>query len=278
MPIPCNMRNSLLLLMVLVAPARADQTAAPAPTLEFQLPRQIDEFNVTEAPEKTRAILTKLVLAAIPREYENDKKWGTTKEVWDGVKVRVDGLKIKTKRRWKTVRHGTWKRYRVTLVDPEERLTVKVDDLRTSDAGVTSCDLTLAARANIYGRLQEWRHDIRLLSVSTEAWADVLLKLKCEVSTSLDIERLPPDILFHPVVKDAQLKLVQFKLQRISHADGPIVRELGDGLEDLFRIYLDEHNAEITRKINRQIEKEQDNLRLSIHDLIKNKWLGKADD
>ena len=83
---------------------------------------------------------------------------------------------------------------------------------------------------------------------------------------------MPPDIMFHPVVKDAKLDLVQFKLKRISHADGPIIRQLGDGLEDVLRLYIDEHNDEIARKINRQIQKEQDDFRFSLHDLMKHSW------
>ena len=58
-------------------------------------------------------------------------------------------------------------------------------------------------------------------------------------------------------------------MQRLSKADGPIVREFGDGLEDILRKDLRDKNERLVGKLNRQIEKHQDDLRLSVSDWMK---------
>ena len=54
------------------------------------------------------ALLTKLVLSNMPHQYADDKKWGHQEKRWDGVRIRREGLRVETKRRWKMVNHGTW--------------------------------------------------------------------------------------------------------------------------------------------------------------------------
>jgi len=144
-----------------------------------------------------------------------------------------------------------------------------MENLEQLEDGQVRFDLRMAARMRLYGRLQEWYRGIRLFSISADAWSDVELALKCELSTSLDSTKLPPDVLIRPNITSAELKLVQFKLQRLSKADGPIVREFGDGLEDILRKNLRDKNERLVGKLNRQIEKHQDDLRLSVSDWMK---------
>ena len=104
--------------------------------------------------------------------------------------------------------------------------------------------------------------------------ADLQLTLGMQVSTRLDPTKFPPDVILEPTAESAVAQLVQFKLQRISRADGPVVRELGDGLEKILRKTLVEKNKKLVEKVNRQFEKKSDDLRLSVSDLVKHKWLG----
>ena len=45
--------------------------------------------------------LADLALEKMPRTMKGDKDWGDTKKIWAGVKVRFDGLKMKTHRRFR---------------------------------------------------------------------------------------------------------------------------------------------------------------------------------
>ena len=58
----------------------------------------------------------RLIEDAIPDHYEKEKDWGKTKNITVG--IRNKGIKLY--RRKKPVNHGVWKRYRVSLVEPEQ--------------------------------------------------------------------------------------------------------------------------------------------------------------
>ncbi len=215
-----------------------------------------------------------LVLELLPDKFEQDKHWGKTHDRWDGLHVHMDGLKISTKRRWKSVNHGTWKKYQVSPVDPDKHLIVRVEKLREVKPGTVGLDLHLGARLNLLARLQEWNNGVRLLSITTEAVADVELQVGLEVHTALDAAKFPPDVIIQPVANEAEVRLGSFRLTRVSKAKGPLVHELGEALEGLLRKRLREENKDLAEKINRQINKRQEDLRLSLQDFVKHKWLG----
>ncbi|MCA9188300.1 MAG: hypothetical protein KDA99_21880, partial [Planctomycetales bacterium] len=76
--------------------------------------------RVDEAPTKLQPLLRTILIKNIPDEYEDLKRWGKTKRVFSGIHVQLDGGKLRTHRNRKDVNHGTWKKYQLQLVDPEE--------------------------------------------------------------------------------------------------------------------------------------------------------------
>ena len=218
------------------------------------------------------ALIRSLVLATLPRDYENTKHWGETKPRWDGLHVSFDGLRIKTKRRWKDVNHGTWTRYKATLIDPEHQLVIQSDHLRQTAEQHVAFDVTVDAKLALSGRLSEWQLGVQLYSFSAEADATVRLSMTCEAKLAFDTAKFPPDVLFVPRVTAAQLDLREFNLHRISEADGPLVRSLGDGLQDILQDEIHERRSKLIEKINRTLEKQSGKLRLSLHDLTVGGW------
>lgn len=262
---------------VLAAGKVVAQTPSPVPDDPFDVrisKPDVGQVDLEEAPPGTKTLLTTLLLNQLPENYQDTKKWGKTRKRWDGLHIKMDGLQIKTKRRWKEVKHGTWKRYEISLVDPEQHLEARVLNMRRLEKGKFRMDVVMSAKLNVYGRLQEWNNGIRLMSISSEAIADVTLTLGLQVATSLDPKKFPPDVIVRPQADAASLELTHFRLKRVSHADGPIVRELGDVLEHIVEDKLAERNKKLLEKVNRQIDKHEDDFRLSLHDVIKYKWLG----
>ncbi len=248
------------------APFRLDQ-------LDFRKLNN-QQFDLHQTPEQFQPLIIDTVLDLVPKDYENSKKWGRTKEIVSGLDVKFRDGQLRTKRRRKEVNHGTWKRYTVTLVDPKKYFELQVLNLNETSPGVAAFDLLVRAKLDVYGRLQEWARGVRLYSISADAVADVQLTLHCELTTKLDSKHLPPDILLKPNVLAADAKLVQFKLHRLSKADGPIVREFGDGLEKLLRKKLVEKNEKLASKINRQIAKNEDDLRISFREMLSSGLFG----
>lgn len=268
----------LALVVFAMTPPSIAQDAGGFPEvqpLEIELPAEvIPEINVSQAPESAKSLLKALLSQALPQDYEKTKGWGATRKRWDGLQVRTDGLKIRTKRRWKNVNHGTWKKYRLEMVDPEEHLVVRIFNLREMGLGKIAFNLKMGAKLNVQGRLQEWNNGVRLVSMSAEAVADVELQIGLQVSTSMNPAKFPPDVIVKPRAESANVSMTSFQLKRLSQADGSIVRELGEAIEHVVQDKIKNENAKLTEKINRQFEMKQDDLRLSLHDLVKNQWLG----
>ncbi len=111
-----------------------------------------------------------------------------------------------------------------------------------------------------------------MISVTLDADARVRLVLTCRLDIDLDATRLPPDVVVKPEVIDADLQVSDFRVNRISHFDGPIVRELGDGLEKILVKQIEQRRPELAARINRQIARHQDKLRISLRDTFQQKW------
>ena len=171
--------------------------------------------------------------ANMSREHEDTRHWGQTTDVLDGWKVSVDGLKIRTKRRWKAVNHGTWKRYRITQVEPDRNLTLAIHDVHHLEDGRVAFRIELESKINCGARISKWEYGVRLASVSVTADADVLLSVSCVLATKLNLTRIPPDVILRPKVTDADITLQRFEVHQISKLDGKIAEELGRGLRKL---------------------------------------------
>ena len=226
------------------------------------------EVKLGGAPRRLQVLATTIVRDQVPVEHVDTRKWGMTKKVFDGWHVKADGLKVYTKRKWKEVNHGSWKRYRITQIDPEENIVVRVHDIRELGEGRVAFQIEMTSRVNAYARLQNWKRGVRLASVSIDANADILLTADCVLGTRLDPTHLPPDVILQPEITDATLTLRRFEVNRISKVGGDVAEELGRGLRKVLKKKIEEKRPKIVKKINAKIAKSEDKLRFSMHDLL----------
>jgi hypothetical protein len=226
----------------------------------------------SESFQQLQQLITAIVRDNIPDEYEERKGWGDTTEVWAGLKVWQEGLQIKTKRRKKEVNHGTWKRYRIRLIDPENHFHVRVENLRVLPNGRFQFDTWVEAGLDAFGRISHWERGVQLISLSANAKAQVRLRVQCDLGVQLDPSEVPPAVTLDPVVTEADLQLVDFRLRRISDLHGPLVHELGKGLRDVVEDELAKRRRKLPEKINRQIDKNREDLRLSLYDVLGSAW------
>lgn len=247
---------AIFYLLLLAGPSAIDSAVAAEPAN----PNPLDE------------LLTAVARDQLPHDYENRKHWGRTTEIWDGLHIARDGLRIKTKRRKKEVNDGTWKMYRVRLIDPREHLTVGLENVRDLGDGRAAFDVVADGRLAAFGRLSQWVKGVQLVSVSADADARVQMRISFEMTMRLDFNKLPPDVLLSPRATQADIRLVEFRLRRISDAHGPLVKELGDSLRHVLNDELEDRRHKLAEKINAKLDKSRDKLRLSPHDLLSSKW------
>ena len=252
--------------------------------LKQNMPSADETIEMKDAPEWFQNMMQRIVRDNIPDKYVQDKDWGKTEKRWDGLKVRRRGfLRLSTKRRWKEVNHGVWKRYEIHQVDPDQHLTMRIENVRDAGKGRVGFEVGLTSKLHVHGRRAQWAKGVQVYSISADADADVVMRLWCVVGMKLDVRKFPPDVVMVPEVTKAKLDVTDFRLQSISKLDGPVVKQLSKSIHRVLEDKLVEQRRKLPKKINREIEKNEDKMRLSLSDFASNKWnsltgISKADD
>jgi len=233
----------------------------------------IDVNAKADSIEQLERFVTALALAYIPHTYEDLDDWGKQSQRWDGLKVHLDGLRIKTKRRKKFVNHGTWKKYQVSLHEPQKKaFQIQLANLSKTNDGTAAFDIRITAPLHVHGRVSKWVKGVQLFSVSADAIARVQLAARVEVNFFLNVAEFPPAIVLSPDVKQADLALIDFQMYRVSDVGGEIAQQIGRGAESVIRKRLAKERPKLADKLNKALDKEQDDLQISPQDLLTSKW------
>lgn len=235
-------------------------------TGESELSESID------ASEKINRIVTRMALDAIPHTYTRDKDWGGQERRWDGIEWRRDKGRLETKRKWKMVNHGTWKKYSATLIDPEQNFSIEIKNFHQAANQDLAFDLHFASRLRFDARQAKWVKGVQLYSVSAEGHGKVRLVVSCELAINLDITKFPPHLIFRPTVKSAELIVDEFRIDRVSKLGGEFAQQVSRAARKHFDEEIAKKEHELVEKINKQLEKHQDDFRLSVSDSVKQKW------
>ncbi len=246
-------KSGLLGILLASACCTAEPTAPPEP--------------IAVSP-KFQLLITQLTKELIPHNYVDEKDWGQTKELVTGLYVKRDGLRLRTHRTRTAMNHGTWKRYRIDLVDPAREFRVQLENVRRQPDGRVACDVICDAKVRVFGRVSQWQRGVQLFSLSAEAEADVRVTLQCDLALQVDTKTSIPDVQLDPVVRNADLYFNDFRMREISQLDGPLVRNLSSSVREVAEQALAKRREKIVQKLNRQVAKNQDHLRLSITEML----------
>lgn len=238
--------------------------------------KALPKDSPTDASEKLNQLITQMVLNNIPHTFDEDKDWGGTSERWDGVRFRLDGLQIKTNRKKKEVRHGTWKKYSAQLIDPRESFTIEIKNLRELPGETIGFDIVCAADIALEGRQSKWVKGVQLYSLSATGHAKIGLTINIELTVSADTKNFPPDLVFTPVATAADLDVREFRIDRVSKAGGEFAQQVSKAVRSKLDEKIETEEDKLVEKINKKIADKQDRLRLSISDALNNKWLNKV--
>ena len=236
------------------------------PLLEQVEPLQQSEMS----PEMTGWIRW-LILRNLPPTYEDKRKWGKQKEVFDGIDFDRQGLRIETHRRYKKLDHGTWSRYFVELIDPAEQLQIRLYEMQETRPGVIQFRIMVEAPVKVFGQMTRYQWNVKAFSISAHANARVRMNVLCELEIQLNPLAIPPSVTLKPKVSEANVELHEFKVTRISHMKGPIAKFLGSSLRDLLDRKLQEYDDKLVEKTNKQLDKQKEHFHLSAE-----KWFASA--
>ncbi|XZE52806.1 hypothetical protein SH139x_004511 [Planctomycetaceae bacterium SH139] len=213
--------------------------------------------------------ITNLLREQIPETYVEDKDWNKTKEVYAGVRIQRDGLKLKTKRRWKEVNHGLWRRYHAQLVNPDQTLELTLSDVYWQPDGRLHLRLRASSTFDVTARQARWNLDVRLYSLHVLARCRMAVDVEAVIGFQVQPVEVPPAIQLAPEVLTATLSLEDFEVDEVGHLGSDIAEELGKAAEDLvLDKVIKSQSRKLADKLNRQLEKKQEKLRFSLSDWL----------
>ena len=248
--------------------------------LYLNLPDALEQVNVPPSADERQELsawVRWLVLRNLPPNFEDNRKWGKHKEVFDGIEFRREGWKVETKRKKKSVKQGTWSRYFIEFINPNEKLQVNIQQIEFPKRGPIRIVTQVVAPLRLFGRVSQWQRDIQLISVSTNAEATIELNVACDIHIIMNPLKIPPDVEFRPVVTDASVSLRDFDIQRISQIHGPLADLLGKGIREILDNRLEDYREKLVLKMNSEIAKQQGKLKLSIQDWMQTSMRKKAE-
>jgi hypothetical protein len=213
-------------------------------------------------PEMVAQLVTPLIAEAMPREFKGEKDWGKTKVVTTGVRSEGNFFRFDIHSKKKEANDGIWKKYRVTLIEPEKNLEIRIDNMHRLDSGKYALTLFVAAKVHGWARAVVYEHGVHVISLETEGDAAIRLWVDAEVSAeTVQSSTFIPGLELRPVVTDARLKFDDFKLTRISDVRGAVAKELGDLLRKELQKKLS--GPKLVDRFNRSLQKHPERLRLS---------------
>lgn len=255
----CGRVVTLLLIVVSSAQVSADQPEAvvadqPEAVVADQSEAVVADQPETLSPEATQFIKG-MALLLLPTTYSDDDDWGGQRKIQSGLNVRVDGLKVRTSRRWKDVNQGTWKRVDASLVDPQNHFRLSIQLLPRVEKGVPRYRVHAAMRLRATGRQQQWALGAKLYSISADVVADVEFNADLHFQTQVTAKDKGGKLRVLPFIEQADAKLVGFSLRRVSHVKGGPVREFGHVIESLIRRAVRKKGEKLAAKINGKVQK-----------------------
>ena len=217
------------------------------------------------------AWLTSMIRENLPPAYEDNKKWGMQKEVWDGVDMWREGGRLETKRRKKLVNAGTWTKYRVEFVEPDKNLHIEFHQLQSLPDGRIAFSVSVECLLDVFGRMSQWVRDVQMISLSVNADAVCKLTMSGSVKFQLNPLKFPPDVIIKPHVDHALVELSYFRVRRVSQVGGDFAKALGEGARGTIDRKISETNEKLVEKINKQIDKQQSKMVFSMQDWVQSK-------
>jgi hypothetical protein len=244
-------------------------------------PHSADSSDAAAAPhdahtadERLSQLVEAVVREAIPQTFENTKHWGKREMVPNGLDIETEGLRLRISKRERAVRHGFWRRFRVTLLNPHETLHLRMENVRSPAPGQLRWDQFVSLRANVEARFEHWNLGVKLLNASTAAEATLELHADCSLTLRFetDEDSLAPLVVLKPTVHDVHLRLPDLDVSKFGTVRGSVAKELGHGWEEILEDLLQTQEKSIRKQAQKSIDKRSDDLRIPLPEFLTTPW------
>lgn len=248
-------QNAPLVIPSIDAPSTTDERVAD---VQEPLPNEPQKLT-----QPATDFIKGLALILIPPTISDDDDWGGKKKIQSGLNMKLDGLELKTSRRWKEVNHGLWRRVDAKLVDPEKFFDLQIWLLPQTEIKQPAYRVKASLRVAVTVRQQQWNRGLKVYSVSSDILTSVSLDSVIDFRSKMVEVESKNRLQILPHMQTANLQVQQYSIRRISHAKGGAVREFGKAFEGLVRQVVKKKSQKLPAKVNSKIEKKADRFQIS---------------
>lgn len=226
-------------------------------------PRDATANQPQELTPAATEFIKGLALIVMPPTFTDDDDWGNTKRIQSGLNMKMDGLELKTSRRWKDVNHGLWRKVDATLIDPLKFFKLKTWLLPKTANNQPSYRVLASLRIAVTVRQQQWNRGLKVYSISSDILTDVSIDTVIDFRSKLVEVEQKKRLQILPHMESANVRVDRFLIRRISHAKGGAAKEFGSLFEGLVRRVVEKKSRKLPQKINSKIEKKADRFQIS---------------
>jgi hypothetical protein len=212
-------------------------------------------------------ILEGLAVSLIPEDYENTKDWGKQNRVFDGINADVRNGSLRLAKRTAVVNNGLWRRYRVTLVEPERTILVTIHDRGQRD---DRQHLLISARfeAFVDARMELWTMGVKGLNGSVHGTGTMRIDVACSYAVETEFKGALPELRLVPQIDGLNLTLVEYRARKIGPLRGDLAEAVGDGGRAVLREFVNGQEEKLLKKLRTEVASKQDRLRLAPGDWL----------
>jgi hypothetical protein len=187
-----------------------------------------------EALSKT---LRAWLLQALPDPlYEVAPGWGHTAVVPRGIKWNGKILRLRPEIQSGPKNDGTWRKIRLSALDPATTLQADICNVRSPSSGKTTFTVSITSLLRLEYTHQNWKAGLKWYDASVRARLRAYATLDCELSTRLEPSLLiVPDVVINLHIMRAQVGYGNLVVEHVMGVGGEGARLIGDWLHDTIR-------------------------------------------
>jgi len=212
-------------------------------------------------------ILRSLAVSMIPDNYEQTKDWGKQNRVFDGINADVRGGNLRLAKRTAVVNQGLWRRYRVTLVDPERTIQLSIQD-RGERQERQHLLISAQFQADVEARFELWALGVKGLNGTLQGIGTLRIDVACSYAIETEFDKGLPALKLVPQIDGLNLTLVDYRARQIGLLRGDIAKAVGDGSRGVLREIVNGQEEKLLKKLRADVVKKQDQLRIAPGDWL----------
>jgi alpha-D-ribose 1-methylphosphonate 5-triphosphate synthase subunit PhnH len=209
-----------------------------------------------EKPDYTdlSKLIRSLALKEAPKEFTASPGWGQSKPFPPRLRLpNLPRTTIKVGDRLELA-HGSWKKAKVWMDNPERDFTLAVTELKPQEASKYRLALTSTAPLLIDFEFQQWLNGLMLVGVNGRAKAKVKVDLDCDVGLTLNVTKFPPEVSVDPKIAKTKIEVRELEVFNPGTAKRPdLAQTLNGEIQNFVQGMVQDAEPKIQDEANRAI-------------------------